>query len=168
MKVGIVSDTHDHLPNILEAVKLFNKEKVELVIHCGDWCSPFAPDFFAGLNCPIKSVFGNNDADVFKMLSKKYAVPIEFSKNVMELSIGGKKAVVYHGEEQAITESLLASKKYDVVITGHTHQTVNERKDGVLQINPGTLSHFKAGKINSEFTVSIYDSSLDAAKIVKL
>jgi len=35
MKIGIISDTHDNLPQIKKAVEIFNREKVELVLHAG-------------------------------------------------------------------------------------------------------------------------------------
>lgn len=166
MRIGIISDTHDHLPNIEKAVAVFNREKVQLVIHCGDWCSPFSIDFFKGLNCPMKGVFGNNDADIYMILKKQ--TNIEFSKRILELNVGNKKAVVFHGDDQQITDSLISSKRYDLVLTGHTHETVEEEIDGVFHINPGTVSQFKKGKINSLFTVAIYDSEKNSCKIIKL
>jgi len=170
MKLGIISDTHDHLPNIQKAVKIFNKEKVELVVHCGDWCSPFVPDFFEGLKCQLKGVFGNNDADIYAMLrrEKNYKVKIEFTKRILELDLGGKKAVVYHGDDAAITEALASAFKYDVVITGHTHEVVNEGSGKVLRINPGTLSHYRKGAINKKFTIAVYDSDKNSCNIITL
>ncbi|NIO23209.1 MAG: YfcE family phosphodiesterase, partial [Candidatus Aenigmarchaeota archaeon] len=41
MKIGIMSDTHDQTRRVRKAVDIFNKEKVELVIHCGDIIAPF-------------------------------------------------------------------------------------------------------------------------------
>ena len=51
MKIGVVSDTHDQRQRILEAIDIFNKEKVGLVIHCGDWVAPFSAARFAALKC---------------------------------------------------------------------------------------------------------------------
>jgi predicted phosphodiesterase len=41
------------------------------VYHLGDWCSPFTCMIFSELNCELKSVFGNNDADIFKIIKNK-------------------------------------------------------------------------------------------------
>jgi uncharacterized protein len=35
MKIGIISDTHDDIENVQEAIEIFNKVKVEYVIHAG-------------------------------------------------------------------------------------------------------------------------------------
>ena len=71
MKLGIISDSHDQVENIKKAVEIINKEKVDFVYHCGDLCSPFVLHLLAELNCPVKIVFGNNDADVFKHIMMK-------------------------------------------------------------------------------------------------
>ncbi|MEM3615578.1 MAG: metallophosphoesterase family protein, partial [Candidatus Methanomethylicia archaeon] len=42
MKIGIISDTHDRLQMIDEAVKRLNEENVEYVLHAGDYIAPFA------------------------------------------------------------------------------------------------------------------------------
>lgn len=42
MKIGIISDTHDQVEKIKKAISIFNKEKVFLVYHLGDFCSPFS------------------------------------------------------------------------------------------------------------------------------
>ena len=41
MKIGVLSDSHDNLPNIRKAVEVFSKNGVEALIHGGDFCSPF-------------------------------------------------------------------------------------------------------------------------------
>ncbi|MCD6495052.1 metallophosphoesterase family protein, partial [Candidatus Bipolaricaulota bacterium] len=40
MKIGIISDTHDNMPKIAAAVRLFNEEHIDLVVHAGDFISP--------------------------------------------------------------------------------------------------------------------------------
>ncbi len=40
MKIGIISDTHDDIENVQEAIQIFNKNKVDYVIHAGDYVFP--------------------------------------------------------------------------------------------------------------------------------
>jgi uncharacterized protein len=40
LKIGIISDTHDDIENVQEAINIFNKNEVNLVIHTGDYISP--------------------------------------------------------------------------------------------------------------------------------
>jgi predicted phosphodiesterase len=41
MKIGVISDTNDQQELILQCIKKLNEANVGLVIHCGDWVSPF-------------------------------------------------------------------------------------------------------------------------------
>lgn len=45
MKTGILSDTHDDIDNVREAIRRF-KENVELIIHVGDFIFPGITDEF--------------------------------------------------------------------------------------------------------------------------
>ena len=41
MKIGVFSDSHDHMENIRKAVDIFLEQKVEKIVHCGDIIAPF-------------------------------------------------------------------------------------------------------------------------------
>lgn len=56
MLLGICSDTHDHVDHIRKAVKLFKEERVEKVIHAGDYCSPITIPLFDGLNLQFRTL----------------------------------------------------------------------------------------------------------------
>ena len=60
--IGVISDTHDNVPNILKAIKVFENEDVDFIIHCGDVVAPATIKFFKGIH--IKVVKGNCDGDV--------------------------------------------------------------------------------------------------------
>ena len=72
MLIGLISDTHDNLPMIEKAVKRLNEEKVELVLHAGDYVAPFVIPKFKALNCKLIGVFGNNDGD-HELLRKRFS-----------------------------------------------------------------------------------------------
>lgn len=68
MLAGIISDTHDNLIGLQKGIKVFKDNDVKMIVHCGDWVSPYALEFFdkeiEGLDVPIKSVVGNNPGDI--------------------------------------------------------------------------------------------------------
>jgi uncharacterized protein len=74
MKIGIISDTHDDLDSVRQAVLLFKKENVDLVIHAGDYVYPGVVEKFADLpNARLVGVLGNNDGEkigLFQRFSK--------------------------------------------------------------------------------------------------
>jgi len=174
MKIGIISDTHDNLAQVEKAVKFLQKENVQLIIHCGDWVSPFVPQFIYSLKpkltIPIKSVFGNSEGDHFRFLERKEKEgwPIEFYKEAFELEIDNKKIVVYHGSTSIITDSLIKSGKFNAVFTGHNHQAVIETINNVLHINPGSVAGYCQGKITNNSTLAIYDSKTNTTELFKL
>ena len=70
MKIGIMADSHDNLEKIAAAVEVFNNEKVELVLHAGDFIAPFTARPLKYLKCPLTGVFGNNDGEKFGLLKQ--------------------------------------------------------------------------------------------------
>ena len=63
MRIGLIGDSHDHLHNIIRTVAFLNAERVDLVLHTGDYIAPFVIPEFARCTAPIVGVFGNNDGD---------------------------------------------------------------------------------------------------------
>jgi predicted phosphodiesterase len=116
MKIGIISDTHDNLPQIKKAVDIFNRGKVELILHAGDFVSPFTFLEFKNLNCPLKGV----------------------------LNLNNKNIVILHKE--GLIDALAESQKYDVIIYGHTHRTDLRKIGKTLIVNPGECGGWLSGK----------------------
>jgi len=170
MLIGIISDTHDNAVNLFKAVKLFNEKKVELVIHCGDWVSPFMPDFCKDLKCKIISIFGNNEGDKYRILTRKEKNKwnIEFHDKLMEIEIDGRKLVAYHADSKPLLKSLIKSGKYDAVFSGHTHIPLIEKKGKTLHVNPGSTCGIAESKLTNKVTVAIYDTKTNNAEIVDL
>ena len=83
--IGILSDTHDNLTRVREAVRLFNDAGCDLVIHAGDFVAPFAAEELRNLRAPVKAVYGNCDgekaglAQVFQGLGEIADAPLRFS-----------------------------------------------------------------------------------------
>jgi len=46
MLVGIISDTHNNLAGLQKAIRILKEQKIEMLIHCDDWVSPFTLEFF--------------------------------------------------------------------------------------------------------------------------
>ena len=166
MKIGVISDTHDQRGMILKAIELFNKEKVGLVVHCGDWVAPFSAARFKTLNCPVKGVFGNNDGDK-KTHRERNGSFIGYYDEKMELSVEGRKIFVTHGHLPGLVETALKSGKYDAVFSGHTHIPGTGSKGKTLWLNPGTLVDETTDTIKGA-SIAVYDTATNTARLVKL
>lgn len=140
MLIGLLSDSHDHVPHIKQAVEIFKQQKVEVVLHAGDFCSPFTVPPFEGLE--MKGVFGNNDGDHYLLMKKFREIGAEHLGTFGDLEIGGRKIALYHGTDVPITAALEQCGNYDVVVSGHTHEKKAEMINETLAINPGTAHGF--------------------------
>ncbi len=141
--IGIMSDSHDHLPAIRQAVDFFNEEKVDLVIHAGDLISPFTAREFNRLEAQFQAVFGNNDGER-EGLKSAYAELCELD-DFKAFNVAERKIAVIHGHQETLVDSLMASAYYDVLIRGHTHQLeINTGR--TITINPGETCGYLSGK----------------------
>ncbi len=64
MKIGIISDSHDNLPNIRKALALLKSRGAEALIHTGDIVAPFSVKEILKFGGPVYGVFGNNNGEV--------------------------------------------------------------------------------------------------------
>ncbi len=146
-----MADSHDNLESIKKAVKVFNKEPVDLVVHAGDLISPFTAEVFQKLDSQFLAVFGNNDGERhgLRMAYKNLCYLEDFK----EFKFGNKLMAIMHGSNQSIVEAISCSGKYEVLVRGHTHklEIINSK---TLIINPGET----CGYLSGDETVVIMDS----------
>jgi len=161
MKIGIIADTHDNLPQIKKAVEIFNQEKVELVLHAGDFVSPFTCLEFKNLNCPLKGVFGNNDGDKI-YLQEKFKGIGELFPEPYKTNLNHKNIIMLHLEK--LIDDLAESQKYEVIIYGHTHRTDLRKIGKTLIVNPGECGGWLTGKS----TIALLDLEKLEANIINL
>ena len=168
MKLGILSDTHDHVDRIKKAIEILNKENIGLAYHLGDICSPFVLPLFKELKCKIKGVFGNNDADIFKLVNK---APENFSfhDRFFVDEVNGKKICLFHGDPEELALRLFESGKYDLLLRGHNHVADIKRNGKTLMINPGNLigKFDKYSEAWTEPSIAVYDLNKDEARIIR-
>lgn len=159
MKIGVLSDTHDRLPTFRRAVAMFRHLKVDAIIHAGDFIAPFAAKLVAPevLDIPFHCVYGNNDGE---RKGLKAVLP-NIQDGPLRLTIGGKTLVVHHFIDWLKPADIAAA---DVVITGHTHEVVNETRDGKLILNPGEC----CGWVHDRCTAALLDLASLQAQIVDI
>jgi len=160
MKLGIISDTHDNMPAISRAVELFNAEKVDLVIHAGDFISPITANEFGKLHAPFIAVFGNNDGDRLYLVERFKEIG-RLYPDYHEFEFAGKRGVLMH--EPKFIDSLVKSGDYDLVVYGHTHE-VDMREGKTVVVNPGEACGWLTGKS----TVVLLDSEGMTPRLVEL
>ena len=95
MRIAVLSDIHDNLWTLAAALETI--QGMDALICCGDLCSPFVVDVLARFTKEIHIVFGNNDADLYRITSKAAKLPqIHLHGEFLEREFGGKRFAVNH------------------------------------------------------------------------
>ena len=150
MKIGVISDTHDHLdPKVREFF-----QGVHHILHAGDIGLPWLVLELESI-APVTAVLGNND------------VGLNFKETEL-VRLGERRFLVHHivdvRSPAAVVQRRLVRDNPDVVVFGHTHKPFNERIGNVLFFNPGyagrarfsmprtvAILHCEKGELRPEF-----------------
>ena len=141
MRIAVVSDTHNNLTNVQRIVELLNAADVARVVHTGDITQAKTLELLARLHAPLVGVYGNNDErEAIAPVAVQYAMQLVDGSLLFEA--GGRRVGVIH-DPYEIDDALLAS--CDLVLHGHNHRLVLERRGGALLFNPGECAGMMAG-----------------------
>lgn len=158
MKIGLISDTHDNLSMIKSAVAFFKKNRVNIILHAGDFVAPFSVKEFLSSGIDFKGVFGNNDGEKEHILSigkgRIFHPPLI-------LNLNGFTVFITHNIDLIKGVNF---QSYNLVLYGHTHKSqIKEHSNGWI-VNPGE----GCGILTGEATAGLLDlkkGKLDIAKI---
>ena len=161
MRIAILSDIHDNLWNLAVAIEAV--QDADVLICCGDLCSPFVIDELSKFPRDIHIVFGNNDADLYRITSKAGKKPnCHIHGELFQQVFDGKRFAVNHFDYLA--KPMAKSGDYDVVCFGHNHEFEIAREGSCLLINPGPImgAKFSSGKWeDTDSTFVVYDTDSD-------
>lgn len=162
MIIAILSDIHDHLPRLRDALQ--RAAEAEVLICCGDLCSPFiAKELGQGFAGPIHVVFGNNDGDRFRIAANALKFPqLEFHGEYVELELGGRRFSVNHFDN--IGRAIAQGEVFDVVCYGHNHRFELTRYGKTLAINPGEVY----GGLTGVASLVVYDTATHEGRRIEL
>ncbi len=157
MRIAIISDIHDNIPNLRSA--LANMRDVDVLLCCGDLCSPFiVKELGQGFSRPTHIVFGNNDGDRFRIAECARVYPnMHIHGEFVGLEFGGKRIAINHFDNLGM--AIAASREYDVVCFGHNHRFEITRRATTLIINPGEIY----GLLTGTATFVVYDTDAHEA-----
>ena len=137
MLLGVVSDTHGHVPNTTRAVRMLESLQVAEVIHCGDIGSSDIVAMFA--TWPTHFVYGNVDYD-------RAGLKIEIGRAGQTccevfgtLRREDREIAFLHGDDAGRLAQAIRGGRYARVCHGHTHISRIERVGETMVLNPGAL-----------------------------
>lgn len=157
MLIGVMSDTHDRLTTMSRGLEILREHGVEAILHPGDVVAPFAARRMLAWDGPLYVTYGNNDGE---RIGLKKVLP-QIQDGPLSIELGGKRILVHHFVEWCSVSDIAVA---DIIVTGHTHEVVNERRDGKLFINPGECCGWLYGRC----TVAVLDTDRLSAEIIEV
>ena len=135
MRVGLIADTHDRIPAVAELVRQLQEAGVGMVLHAGDYCSPFAFRPFEDAHITMAGVFGRNDGDREGLVSRaQSAFGAELFESPHSFEIGSRRILLVHDIGDVNQRSV---QGHEIVIHGSTHQQEMKTRGETLIVNPG-------------------------------
>ena len=145
MRLAILSDTHGLLrPEVLEQLKT-----ADAILHGGDINKQSIVDQLRQY-APLYVVRGNND--------KEWAESIPHDLTV---TLGGVTFCMVHNKKELPADL----SGVNVVVFGHSHKYVQEEKDGVLWLNPGSCG---PRRFHQEITMMMAEVSEGTIRVEKI
>ena len=121
LRIGLLSDTHGLLRPEVEAFL----QGSDRIIHAGDICDAGIIEQLKRI-APVSAVRGNNDVGPWA----------ESLSETEWVRVGGIDIYVIHNVAELNVSQLPSG--VEVIVFGHSHKPVAERRDGVLYVNPGS------------------------------
>ena len=130
MLIAVISDTHRASKYVKLAKELI--KDADILIHLGDNIED-VEELEQGFKGEVYAVAGNCD------YSTKYP-----KENIIE--VNGKKIFFTHGDLYGVKRSVNSiyyrgrELEVDIVLFGHTHEQIIEKENGIILMNPGSIS----------------------------
>ncbi len=138
MRIGVISDTHNNQANLNRALERLSREKVEMLVHCGDMTTPETALLLVEYR--VIYVYGNLDAASGEIRETLLAVDAgNFAGPLFSGMLGGASVAALHGNQPGAVEELARSGKFQFVLHGHTHLRRWEQIGATWVLNPGAL-----------------------------
>ena len=146
IKIGVLSDTHGLLrPAVLEVLR-----SCDCILHGGDINKPEILDTLRSI-APLYVVRGNNDREWAEDLPQSLTV-----------TLGGVPFFMVHNKKDVPAD--LGDAR--VVVFGHSHRYLEQRRDGRLWLNPGSCGRRRFDQEITMAVVTVDDGALRVEKLV--
>jgi len=172
MLIGVMSDSHDNIPNLKKALRVFGENNVKAIIHLGDIVSPFTLKELCNLEIPVYAVFGNNCGEKIFLSQVARECGVKLSSPPYQIDLGDnpkRKILLIHGfgpKQQTVQMARILAKsdEYNAVLFGHTHEPLIEKHGNTILLNPGEVLGYLTGKAS----VALLDLSSLEGRIIYL
>lgn len=150
--IVVLSDSHGNRRSIEQLFPVM--EESDIIIHLGDTSQDGS---FIKAKFPDKTYLLNGNCDIMRA-----------GENELTLEVEGLKLFACHGHLYSVksTQQKLVNRAKElgcaVALYGHTHSAFEGEIDGVLTINPGTMSRYS----NKSYCYLVINGNKAVAKTV--
>jgi len=158
MKILVLSDSHGSTAVMRTVIQKFEKD-AGAVIHLGDF---FIDAIRNKPECSLHFVRGNCDGSSYDGAE----VPTE-----KVVDIGGIKIFMTHGHRYGVKYGMdrlvyaALEREADVCLYGHTHAPAVFREEGIIYMNPGSISRPRDARAPSYGVLDIENSAVTASVV---
>lgn len=155
MLIGVIADTHGYVDPRLAAVFAPRQGAgVDAIVHAGDVGGAHVLEELRALapSAALQAVYGNND-------EKLGGLGLRLHEDFV---LAGVRFHLVHQLPHAKPEPAT-----QVVVFGHSHRAVVERRDGRLYVNPGAAGRTGFHRLQTVALLTVVDDVIDA-RIVEL
>lgn len=163
MRVGLLADGHDRVPAIDELIRMMIDRGASLLMHAGDYCSPFSLEPLQDSNIPLLGVFGRNDGDHegLSAYASALGVGAELYESPHSFELAGNSILLVHDIGEVNQRSI---EKHQFVIHGCSHQAEMKTRGETMLVNPGEACGWMFGSC----TGAILDFKTKEVEFLKL
>ena len=148
MKIGLISDTHNHLREARRALDLLVARGAGHLVHCGD-----AGEDVVDLVSAVCRTHGIRAHVALANCDREHLADAPFRTSPAGLEraeapdfvLAGKRCLVLHGDRAEILRHALDSGRFDFVFTGHTHAPADEQAGPTRVVNTGSAARPRGG-----------------------
>jgi len=163
LKIGILSDTHDNLSNLIAVLEALRESGINTLIHCGDLTNPELIYRFKGFR--LIYTFGNIDYSTGAIQKQVQKIGKDnFAGMVFRGTIGGVPLAATHSHIEGQVMALVREKRSRWIFHGHTHRKRDEVIHGTRVINPGALG----GLYRDHRSYCIVDLDTEDVKFIEI
>lgn len=150
MKIGVVSDSHDHGALLAAAIEHARNRGAQAILHCGDVIGPNTLLSALAVGLPLHVVHGNNLGDTYRMqrMAHESKGALVYYGGDASFSLGGRRLFMTHYPHLA--RGMACTGDFDAVFCGHSHvaqiESVLHLRGSTPLVNPGTAAGIGAAR----------------------
>ena len=167
MKVGLLSDTHNHVPAARRALDLLVARGAGHLVHCGD-AGEDVVDLVSAvcLEHGLRAHVAIGNCDRAQPGDAPFlASPAGIERGeTLAFTLAGKRCASVHGDRTERLAWAVSAGGFDYVFTGHTHAPADRRSGATRLLNPGSAARPRRGPP----TVALLDLETDQAEWIPM